>query len=73
MTAQLVKGRTLTAWQTVQDDLELAGANVGDEPVVIDRNWITSRKPDDLPRFSEGRSNTCTEAAEQRRERRRNA
>jgi protease I len=53
MTARLVKGRTLTAWQTVQDDLELAGANVRDEPVVIDRNWITSRKPDDLPRFSE--------------------
>jgi hypothetical protein len=36
MTARLVKGRTLTAWQTVQDDLELAGANVRDEPVVID-------------------------------------
>jgi protease I len=52
MTARLVKGRTLTAWRTIQDDLELAGANVRDEPVVIDRNWITSRQPQDLPQFS---------------------
>ena len=53
MSARLVKGRTLTAWQTVQDDLQLAGATVRDEPVVVDRNWITSRKPDDLPKFSD--------------------
>lgn len=53
MTAGLVKGRTLTAWQTIQRDLELAGANVKDEPVVRDRNWMTSRKPGDLEQFSE--------------------
>lgn len=52
LSANLVKGRTLTAWRTVQDDLELAGANVKDEPVVIDRNWITSRHPGDLDLFS---------------------
>jgi putative intracellular protease/amidase len=52
MAAHLVKGRTLTAWPTVQDDLRLAGAQVRDEPVVKDRNWITSRKPDDLEQFS---------------------
>ena len=51
--AHLVKGRTLTAWQTVQDDLAQMGANVKDDPVVRDRNWITSRKPDDLRQFSE--------------------
>ncbi len=50
--AHLVKGRTLTAWQTIQDDLQQIGANVKDEPVVKDRNWITSRKPDDLQAFS---------------------
>jgi protease I len=50
--AHLVKGRTLTAWQTIQDDLQQIGANVKDEPVVRDRNWITSRKPDDLKQFS---------------------
>jgi protease I len=50
--AHLVKGRTLTAWQTIQDDLQQMGANVKDEPVVKDRNWITSRKPEDLEAFS---------------------
>src|SRR3954464_9411843 len=53
ISARLVKGRTLTAWQTIQDDLQQIGANVKDEPVVRDRNWITSRKPDDLQQFSD--------------------
>lgn len=53
MSAGLVKGRTLTAWKTVQGDLELAGADVKDEPVVVDDNWITSRNPGDLEQFSE--------------------
>jgi len=52
MTAGVVEGRTLTAWSTVQNDLRYAGANVKDEEVVVDRNLITSRKPDDLPAFS---------------------
>ena len=51
--AHLVKGRTLTAWQTIQDDLKQIGATVKDEAVVKDRNWITSRKPDDLKQFSD--------------------
>lgn len=51
--AHLVKGRTLTAWQTVQDDMRQMGATVKDEEVVVDRNWITSRKPEDLKAFSE--------------------
>jgi deglycase len=53
LSARLARGRTLTAWPTVQVDLELAGANVKDEPVVIDQNWITSRKPEDLEMFSD--------------------
>ena len=53
MAADLEKGRTLTAWQTIQGDLRQAGAKVKDEPVVIDRNWITSRKPDDFKQFSD--------------------
>ena len=52
MTAGLVQGRTLTAWTTVQGDLRQMGAKVLDQPVVVDRNWITSRKPDDLEAFS---------------------
>ncbi len=53
MTAGLVRGRTLTAWPTIQDDLKMVGAKVKDEPVVVDDNWITSRKPDDLGPFSD--------------------
>ena len=51
LTAGLVKGRTLTAWTTVQVDLKYAGANVVDKEVAVDDNWITSRKPDDLEAF----------------------
>jgi protease I len=53
ITAGLVKGRTLTAWSTIQEDLRQIGAKVKDEPVVKDGNWITSRKPDDLQAFSD--------------------
>jgi protease I len=53
ITAGLVKGRTLTAWQTIQEDLRQIGAQVEDEPVVVDDNWITSRKPGDLDAFSD--------------------
>jgi protease I len=52
ITAGLVKGRTLTAWKTIQEDLRQIGAKVKDEPVVIDHNWITSRQPSDLEAFS---------------------
>ncbi|HVP61157.1 MAG TPA: type 1 glutamine amidotransferase domain-containing protein [Myxococcaceae bacterium] len=53
ITAGLVKGRTLTAWRTIQEDLRQIGAKVKDEPVVRDGNWITSRQPDDLQQFSD--------------------
>ena len=52
LTAELQGGRTLTAWQTIQGDLRQAGANVVDREVVVDDNWITSRKPDDLYAFT---------------------
>lgn len=51
ITARVVKGRTLTAWTTIQDDLEQVGANVVDKDVVVDGNLVTSRKPDDIPAF----------------------
>ncbi len=53
ITAGLVKGRTLTAWTTIQEDLRQIGANVKDEPVVEDGLWITSRKPEDLQQFAD--------------------
>jgi protease I len=51
ITARAVKGRTLTAWPTIQEDLKQVGANVVDKDVVADGNLITSRKPDDIPAF----------------------
>ena len=51
MTARVVKGRTLTAWQTIQDDLKQVGANVVDQEVVVDKNLVTSRKPADIHAF----------------------
>src|SRR5438067_7959745 len=51
ITARVVKGRKLTAWQTIQDDLKQVGADVVDQEVVVDRNLITSRKPADIPAF----------------------
>lgn len=53
LTAGLVGGRRMTAWPTVQVDLRYAGARVEDRDVIIDRNWITSRKPEDLPAFTQ--------------------
>jgi protease I len=53
ITAELVRGRTLTAWKTIQGDLRQIGATVLDEPVVTDGNWITSRQPSDLEAFSD--------------------
>jgi protease I len=53
ISAGLVKGRTLTAWKTIQEDLRQIGASVKDEPVVRDGNWITSRQPGDLQQFSD--------------------
>lgn len=38
----------------IKDDLINAGANWVDEPVVIDRHFVSSRKPDDLPEFCRG-------------------
>jgi protease I len=51
--AGVVKGRTMTSWPSVRTDLKNAGANVVDQPVVVDGNFITSRKPEDIPAFSQ--------------------
>lgn len=52
ISARLVRGRKLTAWKTIQEDLRQAGADVLDQPVVQDGNWVTSRQPSDLADFS---------------------
>lgn len=47
----IAKGRTLTSWPTIQDDLRNAGATWVDREVVVDDNLVTSRGPKDLPAF----------------------
>lgn len=50
--ADVVRGRTITSWPSLQTDLRNAGANWVDEEVVVDNGLISSRKPDDLPAFT---------------------
>jgi protease I len=50
--ADVVKGRKLTSWPSLQTDLRNAGADWVDEEVVVDGNLVTSRKPDDLEAFN---------------------
>jgi protease I len=52
ISAGLVKGRTITTWPTLQDDMRNAGAQWKDQECIRDRNWVSSRKPDDLPAFN---------------------
>lgn len=47
----ICKGKTLTAYEAIKDDMVHAGARFVDTEVVRDGNLITSRKPDDLPAF----------------------
>ena len=49
--ADVVRGRRMTSWPSLQTDLRNAGAEWVDEEVVVDGNLVTSRKPDDLPAF----------------------
>ena len=50
--ADVVVGRQLTSWPSLQTDIRNAGGNWVDREVVVDGNLITSRKPDDLPAFN---------------------
>jgi len=50
--ADVVKGRKLTSWPSLQTDLRNAGAEWVDEEVVVDEGLVTSRKPDDLDAFN---------------------
>jgi protease I len=50
--ANAVKGRKMTSWPSLQTDLRNAGAHWVDQSVVVDGNFVTSRKPDDLKDFN---------------------
>ncbi len=53
ISANVLRGRTLTCWPSIAIDVKNAGGLYVDRPVVEDGNLITSRKPDDVPMFSE--------------------
>jgi protease I len=51
VSAGIVEGRRVTSYPTIADDLRNAGAEWEDAEVVVDGNFVTSRRPDDLPAF----------------------
>jgi deglycase len=53
ISANALRGRTLTCWPSIAIDVKNAGGLYVDRPVAYDGNLITSRKPDDVPQFCE--------------------
>ncbi len=51
ITAQVLKGRRVTGWMSIIQDIKNAGAEYVDADVVVDKNLVSSRKPDDIPAF----------------------
>ncbi|PJK01059.1 protease [Lysobacteraceae bacterium NML91-0213] len=51
--AGVVKGRQVTSYQSIRTDMQNAGGEWRDAEVVTDGHLITSRKPDDIPAFTE--------------------
>jgi protease I len=58
--ADIIRGRKVTAFFAIKDDLVHAGADFVDEEVVVDGNLVTSRTPDDLPAFMRAIINNIT-------------
>lgn len=56
----LARGKKLTSFFTIQDDMRNAGADWTDEEVVVDGNLITSRNPDDIPAFNKALINALS-------------
>lgn len=52
ISANALRGRTLTCWPSIAIDVKNAGGLYYDKPVVEDGHLITSRKPDDVPAFA---------------------
>ncbi len=52
VSAGLVQGKTMTSYPTLEQDIRDAGGNWVDREVVVDGNWVSSRKPEDIPAFN---------------------
>lgn len=65
ISASIVKGRTLTGYCTIEDDIRNAGGHWVDREVESDFNWVTSRKPADLPAFIPAMLSTFREFSRQ--------
>ena len=69
--ADVVDGRKVTSFPSLQTDVRNAGGNWVDEEVVVDSGLVTSRKPDDLPAFNARSSRSSPRACTRSRPRRR--
>jgi protease I len=63
ISAGVYRGVRVTGSPGIKDDLENAGAIWKDAPVVIDRHFVSSRKPDDLPEFCRAIIDVMTEVS----------
>ena len=68
VSAGLLKGRRLTSYHTIQDDIRNAGGNWQDSEVVRDSNWVSSRQPSDIPMFNRAMIELFTEKKAAREE-----
>ena len=66
--AGIAKGKRMTSWPTLQNDLRNAGAKWSDEQVVVDGRLVTSRKPDDIPAFDNALLHELVHAAPAQRQ-----
>jgi protease I len=61
--AGLARGRTMTSWPGIRDDMVHAGATWLDQKLVRDGNWVTSRGPQDMKAFIRGMRELFAETA----------
>jgi len=58
--ADLLRGKNITGYHKIKEEMLEAGANFTDEPVIIDANLITSREPKDIPSFNKAIEDALT-------------
>jgi protease I len=64
ISAGLTRGRKMTSYHTIADDVRNSGANWEDREVIRDGNWVSSRQPDDIPAFNREIISLFTETRE---------